>query len=416
MFSFETDNIDCTSFIKPKKISVLSNGPNHIAKSNISYSNSMILNQSSALLTPTSPITLCAPIQTQLPPAAFQQNEYQTLITKNVTDEFSTTNYSADNSGLNDLCSYADTPNSVQSTTPANKYSPKDDYFKFEPEYIELFQQSCYNELDTEYMNYDEVNCQSKAQSLCSSPNLDPWMCINLDGSMSPKQENTMQMLPSIKTLSPQFQRNSALLCEYTIPSGQIINNETSPIPVQDYNQCFTDNFNYDTWEKPSREFKNIWSPEVSDTPHSPIDNNSVSNSVNDTELIDIPTVVTSTITIQTIAARQPVDNNAANETSTFPTQCLWKNCLKHFSTQSSLVEHIEKCHVELRKGEEFACHWYECPRRNKPFNARYKLLIHMRVHSGEKPNKCQVRTFNIFMSINLKLKKENSQKISTHV
>lgn len=392
MFSFGTDNIDCTSFLKPKKISIVPNEANHNAKSNISYSNN-ILSQTSALLTPTSPTALCEPIQSQLPPAAFQSTEYQTLLTKNVTDVFSTTNYPADNSDLNDLCSYADTPNSVQSTTPANKCSPKDDYFKFEPEYIELFQQSCYNELDTEYMNYDEVNCQSKTQSLCSSPNLDPWLCLNLDGSMSPKQENTMQMLPSIKTISPQFQRNSTLLCEFNHSNGQ---NITGPSPVagQDFNQCFTDNFNYDTWEKPIREFKNIWSPEAASSPHSPTDNDSVNNSINEQTVTELSTVMASAIPAQPTIPKQPVDNNAAAETKIFPPQCLWKNCLKHFTSQSSLVEHIEKCHVELRKGEEFACHWHECARRNKPFNARYKLLIHMRVHSGEKPNKCQVRCF----------------------
>lgn len=68
---------------------------------------------------------------------------------------------------------------------------------------------------------------------------------------------------------------------------------------------------------------------------------------------------------------------------------CRWVDCNQLFKTQDDLVKHLEKNHIDQRKGDEFTCHWLLCPRKCKPFNARYKLLIHMRVHSGERPNKC---------------------------
>ncbi|XP_061550673.1 zinc finger protein GLI4 [Phycodurus eques] len=68
---------------------------------------------------------------------------------------------------------------------------------------------------------------------------------------------------------------------------------------------------------------------------------------------------------------------------------CLWTDCSATCRSREELARHIEKVHVDRRKGEEFACFWADCVRCRKPFNARYKLLIHMRVHSGEKPNKC---------------------------
>lgn len=90
------------------------------------------------------------------------------------------------------------------------------------------------------------------------------------------------------------------------------------------------------------------------------------------------------------IYIRDNVECETLNEKAV-PLACKWLDCQNVYTEQQQLVKHIEKVHVDQKKGDEFTCLWDECPRRHRSFNARYKLLIHMRVHSGEKPNKCTV-------------------------
>ncbi|GMR42293.1 hypothetical protein PMAYCL1PPCAC_12488, partial [Pristionchus mayeri] len=66
--------------------------------------------------------------------------------------------------------------------------------------------------------------------------------------------------------------------------------------------------------------------------------------------------------------------------------QCHWQGCERNYSTQRALVEHVFHQHIQHEK--DYKCMWRGCE-REEPFRAQYMLVVHVRRHTGEKPNVC---------------------------
>ncbi|CAL8270418.1 unnamed protein product [Gadus morhua 'NCC'] len=80
-----------------------------------------------------------------------------------------------------------------------------------------------------------------------------------------------------------------------------------------------------------------------------------------------------------------------SHELSTLDDQlaCRWMKCHLLFDTLQELVDHINDHHVKPEKDSGYCCQWEGCARNGRGFNARYKMLIHIRTHTNEKPHHC---------------------------
>lgn len=69
--------------------------------------------------------------------------------------------------------------------------------------------------------------------------------------------------------------------------------------------------------------------------------------------------------------------------------KCRWHDCGRWFTSLEQLAGHVSRLHAAPGPRNLFYCGWEGCARGERGFNARYKMLVHVRTHTNEKPHHC---------------------------
>ncbi|XP_030638718.1 zinc finger protein GLIS2 [Chanos chanos] len=103
------------------------------------------------------------------------------------------------------------------------------------------------------------------------------------------------------------------------------------------------------------------------------------------------------------------IGQSCAGQTSSEPPvnkhlACGWLKCRLLFDSLQDLVDHVNDLHVKPEKDSRYCCYWEGCVRNGRSFNARYKMLIHIRTHTNEKPHHCPTCSKSFSRLENLKI------------
>ncbi|CAD5229088.1 unnamed protein product [Bursaphelenchus okinawaensis] len=103
----------------------------------------------------------------------------------------------------------------------------------------------------------------------------------------------------------------------------------------------------------------------------------------------------------------QRVNREKVPPKDTGPKICMWRTsagiCGQRSTDLKMFVEHINE-HANATDGSRHVCLWKNCSRELKEFKAKYKLVNHIRVHTGERPFVCTHCSKYFARSENLKI------------
>lgn len=76
----------------------------------------------------------------------------------------------------------------------------------------------------------------------------------------------------------------------------------------------------------------------------------------------------------------------------------------RYFESLEYLAIHVTQIHAVASADGLYYCRWQSCQRTLRGFNARYKLLVHVRTHTKEKPHQCNLCDKRFSRAENLKI------------